>query len=239
MASGFVPLAIVQFEQLPDEQKIQLAREVFLALEYDGNDEPGSEWDSDTTQNLGETFNGFGVMFTDPNDLPNSYRFNRHNLPSGHGCPWSEVSVVEPMKRKQRGNIHCPNGCPESVIDADHSVLLDDTNRIEFDDVIKALGILRVPVRMVEARPGEWLALLGDGEFDGAAERWTHPVQAGPIYQSGRQMVAYIGEFSYGTNAGTDEADGVEPDCIGAEQIATGMAEMLASLAPKALPSGA
>lgn len=54
------------FAALTDVQRGRLLREVFEILEYDEEGRPGSEWRSDTMQALGELFNRYGVLFTEP-----------------------------------------------------------------------------------------------------------------------------------------------------------------------------
>lgn len=53
-----------QFDSLSDYSKLQLLAEVFDALEYDSDGNPGAEWSSDTTETLGQLFHESGVKFT-------------------------------------------------------------------------------------------------------------------------------------------------------------------------------
>lgn len=57
------------FDALTISDRASLAEDVFNVLELDEDGNPGSEWSSDTLQALGETFERYGVTFTDPNSL--------------------------------------------------------------------------------------------------------------------------------------------------------------------------
>lgn len=57
------------FAALTDDQRARLLGGVFEILEYDEDGEPGQEWSSDTTQDLGELFGHFGIVFTSPEQL--------------------------------------------------------------------------------------------------------------------------------------------------------------------------
>lgn len=60
--------AQVQFDSLSSGDARSLLDEVFGILEYDADGNPGASWSSDTTQSLGETFNAYGITFTEPED---------------------------------------------------------------------------------------------------------------------------------------------------------------------------
>jgi hypothetical protein len=57
------------FAALTGDQSARLLRAVFEILEYDQDGEPGQQWSSDTTQDLGELFGHFGIVFTSPEQI--------------------------------------------------------------------------------------------------------------------------------------------------------------------------
>lgn len=60
--------ALLAFANLSQAQKARLAWEVFETLEYNSDGNPGNEWGPDTTMQLGQVFDRYGVTFTDPNN---------------------------------------------------------------------------------------------------------------------------------------------------------------------------
>lgn len=208
MSKPTTPLAIVQFKQLTTEAREALLTEVFEALEYDHDDNPGSEGGSDTLQAVYETFNDAGVKFTRVDDVPAGYRINDHRTDTGTWCRWSLCPVVEPLRRAERGNIHCPFGCTGSVVEADPNRNEDNDDQVDVEQLVAALNGMSVPSRLTEHRDDEFTLLVGEGEYDEANERFTHRVQAGPIYRDKTKVYALTDEFSYSryTPAG-DEAD--------------------------------
>jgi hypothetical protein len=226
------PLAIVQFEQLTNTQKVKLLREVFDILEYDGTDQPGAEWSSDTMQALGEAFNraGAGVFFTDPNQTPNGYRFAPHTRPNGTGCPWSYVTTAEPMSRSHhRGSIRCPGHCAGSVVEVNNEVTFGNFGIINISSVLSALTILGVPHDLIENADGVgwWTLYVGEGDWDHDTQRYTHPIQAPgiqPVPDGPEQgFIAHLADFEYGPTGTEERAEG-----NGAENIAYALRDLLA-----------
>lgn len=55
------------FNALTESDRSRLARDLFTVLEYDSDGNPGSEWSSDTLEDISNVFASYGVTFTDPN----------------------------------------------------------------------------------------------------------------------------------------------------------------------------
>lgn len=116
-------LAIVQFAWLTDTQRKHLLSRIFDLIEYGldpDNETPGRDEDGpDVLAAIYECFNDVEVFFTSTDEVPAGYRFNDHQRPALGRCNWSLRETPEPMQRETRGDIHCPNECPGSVVEAD------------------------------------------------------------------------------------------------------------------------
>ena len=205
MGSLITPLPIVQYKALTDKQKLQLLDELFEALEYNEDGKPGNgRSGADTELVVCETFDQYGVRFTDENQMPNGYRFNRHTKPWGDQCEYSQVATVEPMARRVTGDVMCPTGCPGSVVEADPDATMAHHGRLNVDAVKTHLAALGVAFDTVE-HGGTWTVYVGPGEWDEVAERYTHPISFGPCEVVDGRLTADQHDASYGFR--TDTAD--------------------------------
>ncbi len=151
------PLAAAQFAALDQAARNSLLAEVFVVLEYGGPDDPpGVEWSSDTTEDIAAAFNRHGVVFTDPNELPNGYRFNDHQRQGiGNGrCRYSLAATIEPNQRHGR-SVRCPIDCPDSTteVDPDAPTPEDLTNE---GGVIYFAGLCNQNEEPMTLRDGRW-----------------------------------------------------------------------------------
>lgn len=232
MGRPMTDLPIVQFKKLTPDQRLEIVERVFTLVEYDEDENPGADRDSgDIAQCLYDTFDEFGVRFSDSSQMPAGYRFNHHQRPGGVWCRWSHGSVVEPMKRTVKGNLLCPDDCPASTVENDPNVTAE---MIDIDGLHVHLKALGVPFTMVNDSGGVWLLLVGNGEWDETAGRYTHPITAGPCYQARDAYVAPQIEFSYGRNTADGSTDGRDfyDHDEDPEALARGIASLLSETTP-------
>lgn len=225
----------VQIKRLTTERKAELLERVFEILEYDGDENPGAVVDGSALSDIQDIFARFGVKFTSPSKIPAGYRINQHHTAVGTWCAWSHCTVAEPFQRTPRGNIHCPDNCPDSIVEVDPDADRD-AGRIDVDALQKALTNMGVPFRVATDGSGDHTIYIGHGEWDEATERWTHPMAAGPCRLLRGRMVAFEYEFTWGPrNTDGEQRDPTNVDDLDAEHIASQIARWYWTDAPPAL----
>jgi hypothetical protein len=230
------PIALAEWANVTDAQKIDLANQLFLLAEYGvktnlaDSDGPGVDWDSDFVQDLGSLFGSFGVKhFTAPDDRPYGYRFTDHKTATGAWCHWSKCSVASPHLRSQPGDLLCPARCADSSIETDPNAGPDTEELVDVEVVLQHLRHAGVPYDVADTSGGTFTAYIGAGEWDEATERRTQPMILGPIYQRvyqrAERYVGYKFELSYGSNTSV-EHDIVVEDDTDPERVAAGIVEL-------------
>lgn len=82
------------FAALAEDQRARLLRGVFEILEYGEDGEPGQEWSSDTTQDLGELFGHFGIVFTSPEQILFTSAAQVADVVTGDGAPTRPETIT-------------------------------------------------------------------------------------------------------------------------------------------------
>ncbi len=127
------PIAPVQYARLTVADKVDLLDRLFRSIEYGPAGKPGGRFeDGAIIDVVYDQFRQSGVMFTDPNSLPASYRFNYHTTADGRHCVWAGRYTVEPGQRG--GKVRCPDNCPDSVVEGDPEPAPSGYVTLEFGD---------------------------------------------------------------------------------------------------------
>lgn len=236
MGSLVTDLPIVQFKRLSEAVKAQIAEDLFMMIEYDEDERPDADRSpGDIAQGVYDILERHGVRPSDANHMPNGYRFNQHQRAGGKlRCGFSLVSVVEPMARKTKGNIHCPYGCPDSIVEVDPDATSDLDTLVNVDAVKVYLKDRGIPFDTFD-----YTLYVGHGSWDEEAERYTHPITFGPCaIVQGRLTADPYDAASYGLRT-----PGAESFCIDddddAERVADGIARLYWEQVPPVLaPTG-